>query len=293
MDRETMMLLENLLPAVAEYSSDLLDLGRQNIDGISIIGSRPVTGPTARKLADRFWEENLISIGNPLIGSEVASLGQLLCGFTESQWLTTFTPKIFKEALTESLARLECSVTDPVKNHLGNLLLDLYGTTEHWTSSDLLSVGWAASTLPAESISALPSHVMEGFSPFALRQLNNQGFGVLTEDQLFWLNPHTASFIKREQILPHIAKGKRRAIRAAGGESPQLRDMMDEVETFMAADDPPPPTEPSEIDDAKDVTEEPEPEAELSPKSNATKRISSLYLLAMIIVFLNNAWRFN
>merc|ERR1719500_196627 len=46
-------------------------------------------------------------------------------------------------------------------------------------------------------------------------------------------NPHTASFIRRDQLLPYTSKPKRRAIRAAGGEAPAIRALMTELEPEM------------------------------------------------------------
>jgi len=255
LDREKMMLLENLLPAVAEYSPSLLDLRTENLDGISLIGRFPLTERTSALLVQRYMEENEVSISDPLTSTEVASLGQLLCGFNESQWLTMITPKIFNETLTHHLAYLDCSVTQAVKDHLGGMLLAVYGPTDQWTASDLLSVGWVASSIPLESISTLPADVMEGFSPLALRQLDNRGLQAVSEQQLSWLSPHTASFIKRDQLMPHLPAAKRRAIRAAGGESVKLRGTMEEVEGFMAQTD----AEMAIAENTAD-TEEPHPE---------------------------------
>ena len=78
---------------------------------------------------------------------QVASLGQLLCGLTSTQWCDLVTTDIFRDTLTGHLASLDCSVAEPVCQHLAAMLLELYGPTQAWTASDLLSAGWVAASL--------------------------------------------------------------------------------------------------------------------------------------------------
>jgi len=59
----------------------------------------------------------------------------------------------------------------------------------------------------------------------------------LDHTQLAGINPHTASFIRRDQLLPYTSKLKRRAIRAAGGEAPAIHTLMNELESEMASQD--------------------------------------------------------
>ena len=67
--------------------------------------------------------------GNPsrvISSTEVASLGSLLCGLTDNQWLGLITIKIFASTLVDHLANLDCAVTEPVKEHLASLLLEVF-----------------------------------------------------------------------------------------------------------------------------------------------------------------------
>ena len=49
----------------------------------------------------------------PSLPPQVASLGQLLCGLTSTQWRDLGTPNIFRNTLTGHLARLDFSVAEP------------------------------------------------------------------------------------------------------------------------------------------------------------------------------------
>merc|ERR1712096_48923 len=100
-----------------------------------------------------------------------------------------------------------------------------YGDTTTWTSSDLLSTGWLASTLGHEQLGQIKHHAMEGFTGHAVKHLTRQ--------QLSNLSPHAASFISRDQLLPFTNMHRRRGIRAAGGEDEKLVDTMESIETDM------------------------------------------------------------
>merc|ERR1719376_1107262 len=244
LNREKLMLLANLLPAVAESNPDLIDVHE---DGLSILGSSlEVSKAACVNLVQRYIEENKVvpsyeaSLGSEsrsFISTEVASLGNLLCVLTDTQWLSLITVDIFATTLVDHLSNLDCAVSEPVKEHLASLLLQLYESPDAWTTSDLYSAGWVAASLSPSSLALLPAHVMEGLSPLALRHLDPPRMLALDHTQLAALNPHTASFIRRDQLLPWTSKLKRRAIRAAGGEAPAIHTLMNELEPEMAAKD--------------------------------------------------------
>ena len=130
LNREKLMLLANLLPAVAEVNPDLIDVHEDNIDGLSILGNSMEVSKTASvMLVQRYIEENRVaSSGSPsrlLSSTEVASLGSLLCGLTDIQWLELITVDVFPSTLVAHLANLDCAVTEPVKEHLASLLLEV------------------------------------------------------------------------------------------------------------------------------------------------------------------------
>jgi len=241
--REKLMLLANLLPAAAEANPDLLDMREENIDGISILGkSKGISKATAGNLVQRYLENKVASSSQSvesglLSSTEVASLGNLLCGFTDAQWITLVTFDIFASTLVDHLAHLDCAVGEPVKEHLATLLLQLYGPPDAWTTSDLYSVGWVASAMSPSNLTLLMPHAMEGLTPLALRHLDPPRLQALGHLQLAGLNPHTASFIRRDQLLPHTTRLRRMAIRAAGGEAPLIRTLMNQIEVEMAPSD--------------------------------------------------------
>jgi len=243
LNREKLMLLANLLPAVAEANPDLIDVHEDSIDGISILGSSmEVSKAASVALVQRYIEKNKVVPSSEVLpgsrvisSTEVASLGNLLCGLTDYQWLELITVDIFASTLVDHLANLDCAISEPVKDHLASLLLELYGDPDAWTTSDLYSAGWVAASLAPSSLALLSSHAMEGLSPLALRHLDSPRMFALDHTQLGGLNPHTASFIRRDQLLPYTSKLKRRAIRAAGGEAPAIHTLMNELEHEMAS----------------------------------------------------------
>eukprot|EP00092_Neocalanus_flemingeri_P002648 GFUD01002836.1.p1 GENE.GFUD01002836.1~~GFUD01002836.1.p1 ORF type:complete len:1672 (-),score=322.02 GFUD01002836.1:132-4439(-) len=249
--RDEMLQLGTLLPAIAAYDSELLDMGRKNIDGISLLGRfRTLSSddPAILNLVQLFITLNNVSPSNPFTSTEAASLGQLLCGLREDQWRDLITPSVFSSILTEHLALLDCSVSATTSVHLSTMLTTLYGSTANWTSSDLLSTGWMASTLSPDQLSQLTHHAMEGLTGQAVKHLSRQQLGSLSHHQLSNLSPHAASFISREQLLPYTNMHRRRGIRAAGGEDEKLVDVMEDIESEM------------QMGDMKDMMTSPEPE---------------------------------
>ena len=132
--REKLMLLANLLPAVAEANPDLIDVHEDSIDGLSILGSSmEVSKPASVALVQRYIEKNKVVPSSEVLpesrgisSTEVASLGNLLCGLTDYQWLELITVDIFASTLVDHLANLDCAVTEPVKEHLASLLLEVF-----------------------------------------------------------------------------------------------------------------------------------------------------------------------
>ena len=128
------MLLANLLPAVAEANPDLIDVHEDSIDGLSILGSSmEVSKPASVALVQRYIEKNKVVPSSEVLpgsrvisSTEVASLGNLLCGLTDYQWLELITVDIFASTLVDHLANLDCAVTEPVKEHLASLLLEVF-----------------------------------------------------------------------------------------------------------------------------------------------------------------------
>merc|ERR1712098_713689 len=55
----------------------------------------------------------------------------------------------------------------------------------------------------------------------------------LDHKQVAMMSPHAASFISKDQLMPHINMHLRRGIRAAGGEDEKLVATMEKIEPEM------------------------------------------------------------
>jgi len=208
-----------------------LDMDRKNIDGISYLGELlQSTDPNVLSLVQIFISKNLISPGNPFTSTEAAALGQLLCGLQEEQWRDFITPKVFASILTEHLSKLDCRVTPSISQLLSSRLIALYGPVASWTTADVLSIGWLASTLTPEQLAQLQPHVIEGLTGLAVKYFSSEQLGNLSYSQMSQMSPHAASFISREQVIPLTSVSKRRGIRAAVGEDERLTKVVGEAE---------------------------------------------------------------
>jgi len=232
--RQEMLLLKNLLPAIAVEDPTLLDMNRSNIDGISYLGSLLESSESmVLNLMQLYITMNGISITKPFTAVEAASLGQLLCGLRDEQWKQLITKDVFTSILTGHLSKLECRVNNTTAQHLAYMLTWLYGPTNTWTSSDLLSTGWLASTLSPEELAQLDSHAMEGLTGQAVKFLTREQIHALSHHQVAMMAPHAASFISKDQLMPYTNMHLRRGIRAAGGEDERLVATMEKVEPEM------------------------------------------------------------
>merc|ERR1719370_1523034 len=94
--RQEMLLLQNLLPAIAVEDPTLIDMSRSNIDGISYLGSLLESADSmVLNLMQLYITENRITISTPFTTVEAASLGQLLCGLRDKQWEELITEDVF------------------------------------------------------------------------------------------------------------------------------------------------------------------------------------------------------
>merc|ERR1712055_489396 len=117
--------------------------------------------------------------------------------------------------------------------HLASMLTWLYGPTHTWTSSDLLSTGWLASTLSPEELAQLNPHAIEGLTGQAVKFLTREQIHALSHMHVAMMAPHAASFISKDQLMPYTNMNLRRGIRAAGGEDERLVATMEKVEPEM------------------------------------------------------------
>jgi len=234
--RAEMIQLQNLLPAVASEDADLLDMDRKNVDGISLLGRElSFAHSDVLDLVQRYITVNDVTATNPFSSVEAAAMGQLLCGLTDEQWKELVTPAVFASILTQHLSQLNCEgmISNTTALHLASMLTTLYGTTDTWTSSDLLSTGWVANNLSPDQLSQIQHHAMEGLTGQAVKHLSREQLNSFSHHQLAMLSPHAASFISRDQLLPHTNIHRRRGIRAAGGEDEKLVETMEDIEPDM------------------------------------------------------------
>merc|ERR1712240_569369 len=117
--RQEMILLKNLLPAVATIDPSLLDMSRSNIDGISYLGSLlDSSDPMVLNLVQLYITLNEVTVSRPFTAVAAASLGQLLCGLRDEQWKDLITEDVFASILTGHLSLVECSVNNTTAMHL-------------------------------------------------------------------------------------------------------------------------------------------------------------------------------
>merc|ERR1719348_526952 len=247
--RQEMILLKNLLPAVATIDPSLLDMRSSNIDGISYLGSLlDSADPMVLNLVQLYITLNEVTVLRPFTAVEAASLGQLLCGLRDEQWKDLITEDVFASILTGHLSLVECSVNNTTAMHLASMLISLYGPTNTWTSSDLLSTGWLASVLSPLQLSQINPHAMEGLTGQAVKFLSREQIQALDHKQVVMMSPHAASLISKDQLMPHTNMNLRRGIRAAGGEDEKLVATMEKVEPEMQVIDMEVTTTTTEID---------------------------------------------
>jgi len=272
--RQEMILLKNLLPAVATIDPSLLDMRSSNIDGISYLGSLlDSADPMVLNLVQLYITLNEVTVLRPFTAVEAASLGQLLCGLRDEQWKDLITEDVFASILTGHLSLVECSVNNTTAMHLASMLINLYGPTNTWTSSDLLSTGWLASVLSPLQLSLINPHAMEGLTGQAVKFLSREQIQALDHKQVVMMSPHAASFISKDQLMPHVNMHLRRGIRAAGGEDEKLVATMEKIEPEM------------QVIDMEVTTTTEDPESKPVVGGGCTQS-SSRYVIGMALVFI-------
>jgi len=227
LDRDMMLQLENLMPAIVSESPDLIDVAKENIDGLSLI-ERLLSWEDAYDVVQRYITVNSKTESNPLSRVELGALGPLLCGLREDHWSTLIPNATFPSLVTRYLAYLDCPVPAGVAGHLSDLLVFAYGSPDTWSTADVLSMGWMVSTLSPELLVTIPSHAMEGLTGNAAKHFTALQWTSLTAGQLQYLSPHTASFVS-VQKLATMDSAKMREIRAAVGEDPMVVGEMEKM----------------------------------------------------------------
>ena len=134
------------------------------------------------ELMQKYISVNDISPEAPLTRTEAGSLRQILCGLTDEQWISQISKDNFPALITEYFSKIQCSGSNTTANHLVSLLIseDLYGAPLTWTASDVLSLGWLASTLSVDQLSSIPSHAIEGLTGEATKFFTGSQWIALT-----------------------------------------------------------------------------------------------------------------
>merc|ERR1712098_388253 len=231
--------------------------------------------PMVLNLVQLYITLNEVTVLRPFTAVEAASLGQLLCGLRDEQWKDLITEDVFASILTGHLSLVECSVNNTTALHLASMLINMYGPTNTWTSSDLLSTGWIASVLSPLQLSQINPHAMEGLTGQAVKFLSREHIQALDHKQVVMMAPHAASFISKDQLMPHISMHLRRGIRAAGGEDEKLVATMEKIEPEMQVIDM----------EVKTTTTEIDPESKPVVGGGCTQS-SSRYVIGIALVFI-------
>jgi len=222
-----MVVLGNLLPAVAEWDQEFLDLSESNIDAISVLGKN------SDLLINEYLQKNSKSVLSYL---EMASLGKMLCGLNATQWKDLVDRDVF--AITvQYIAKLDCVVDDEVRVAINNKqLVELPNLEEGLGSgSHLLELGWLLGVVPNDQLENLPPIAI---SMVEARSVNNIGnLDIFEPVQLERLSPHAASIIRRDQFGDYLDVPQRQALRASGGQDPDLMRVLDAYGIEMQHED--------------------------------------------------------
>merc|ERR1712098_295128 len=95
----------------------------------------------------------------------------------------------------------------------------------------------------------------------------------LDHKQVAMMSPHAASFISKDQLMPHINMHLRRGIRAAGGEDEKLVATMEKIEPEMQVID-------MEVKTATDIDP-----ASIPMLGGGSTQSSCKYVIGMALVF--------
>merc|ERR1712212_1304933 len=103
------------------------------------------------------------------------------------------------------------------------------------SGSHLLELGWLLGVVPKDQLENLPPIAI---SMVEARSVNNIGnLDIFEPVQLERLSPHAASIIRRDQFGDYLDLPQRRALRASGGQDPDLMRVLDAYGIEMQQED--------------------------------------------------------
>lgn len=234
--RDRMLELGALLPAVAVEDPDLLDLTRENIDGISLLGSSLpaayASHQSVKQLMQRYLTDNGVTGKMRLTLLEVKSLGSLLCGLEPEQWASLLPAHLHHSAPRPDLfSELDCVLGVVPSQQLAGLAVAWLGEPHLWSTADLLALGRMAATLSPAQLTSLQPTATEGLTGLAVKYLSPDQVAALSPLHIASLAPHSVSFLSRAQLATVSTQpNKVRVIRSVSGEDEVLQDSLKTME---------------------------------------------------------------
>eukprot|EP00088_Acartia_fossae_P057596 TRINITY_DN671_c0_g1_i2.p1 TRINITY_DN671_c0_g1~~TRINITY_DN671_c0_g1_i2.p1 ORF type:complete len:600 (-),score=183.33 TRINITY_DN671_c0_g1_i2:110-1909(-) len=228
------VLLRNLLPAVAKQDLELLDLSASFIDGVSVLGSvtRDLSNEELKPIAMKYVDAKE---GEDFTDAEVQSLGHLLCGLADHEWNRSF-KFISKARLLKMLPQLlsiNCVSNEEMKLNWKSKL------PKDTVDLDIVNLSWLASILYAEDLDDVDYRELTGA---AVRNLGS--LEASSKESLSNLNPQAASLISLQWIEDLEDVDKMKAVAKSSGEDPRIRTALTAKLTDALGSAYPPPLPP-------------------------------------------------
>merc|ERR1719481_1995216 len=231
-----MVLLRNLLPAIAKKDLDRFTILPNHIDGLSVLGEvYTQSNDKINEIAAKYIESKE---GAPLTELEIKSLGKILCGMSEHQW-NSIENEVLINALPQ-IVQAECKITQSdVAVELKNKFDEIV------TEFNIFDLGWISSyTLP--DVHSVDFRELPGAAVMNLGNLT-----AYPAEQLAHLNPQAASMLSVTAIKDLAEVDLLTAIARASGEDAKLRSLLTEKLVAELGQYPPPISQPSDDREGK------------------------------------------
>jgi len=207
-----MVLMKNLLPAIAVNDLDMLDITEDNIDGVSVLGEvvKEVSTKDLMPVVAKYIE----SKDGDLTQFEVQTLGRLLCGLSEHSWHRI--PKEIFLSVLPQIIPLNCHI-DATK-----VVADLMKkVTIEDDVGNAGNLNWLAPFVYSSNLSALNIPELTGAGARNLGDLSSYSANMLRS-----LNPQAASLVSSDSIDRLDDVNKLTALAKSSGEGPKMRKLL-------------------------------------------------------------------
>jgi len=231
-----MVLLRNLLPAIAKKDLDRFTISHNHIDGLSVLGEvYTLSNEKINEIAAKYIESKE---GAPLTELEIKSLGKILCGMSEHQW-NSIENDVLINALPQ-IVQAECKITQ------SDVAVELkIKLNEIVTKFNIFDLGWISSyTLP--DVYSVDFRELPGSAVMNLGNLT-----AYPAEQLAHLNPQAASMLSVSAINKLSDVDELSALARASGEDPKLRSLLTDKLVAELGQYPPPINKPSDDREGK------------------------------------------